>query len=83
MSMLEEFKNFAMKGNVVDLAIGVIIGGAFGKIVDSIVQDIIMPLVGKVLGGAGFFQLLLGTQRASCWAVTGRGQKSRRRSGLW
>jgi large conductance mechanosensitive channel len=49
-----EFKEFAMKGNVVDLAVGVIIGAAFGKIVDSIVKDLIMPLVGKVLGGLDF-----------------------------
>jgi large conductance mechanosensitive channel len=51
---MSEFKEFAMKGNVVDLAVGVIIGGAFGKIVDSIVGDLIMPLVGKVLGGLDF-----------------------------
>jgi large conductance mechanosensitive channel len=51
MSLLEEFRNFALKGNVVDLAIGVIIGGAFGKIVDSLVKHIIMPLVGLVLPG--------------------------------
>ncbi|MDV3428949.1 MAG: large-conductance mechanosensitive channel protein MscL [Bacillota bacterium] len=49
--MLKEFKDFAMKGNVVDLAVGVIIGGAFGKIVSSLVNDIIMPVLGLVLGG--------------------------------
>ncbi len=54
MSFVSEFKEFAIKGNVVDLAVGVIIGGAFGKIVDSIVGDLIMPLVGKVLGGLDF-----------------------------
>jgi len=54
MSMTSEFKEFAMKGNVVDLAVGVIIGGAFGKIVDSIVGDLIMPIVGKLLGGLDF-----------------------------
>jgi large conductance mechanosensitive channel len=54
MSFVSEFKEFALKGNVVDLAVGVIIGGAFGKIVDSIVGDLIMPLVGKVLGGLDF-----------------------------
>jgi large conductance mechanosensitive channel len=54
MSFTSEFKEFAMKGNVVDLAVGVIIGGAFGKIVDSVVGDLIMPLVGKVLGGLDF-----------------------------
>jgi large conductance mechanosensitive channel len=52
--MLKEFKEFAIRGNVVDLAVGVIIGGAFGKIVDSIVGDLIKPLVGKVLGGLDF-----------------------------
>ncbi len=54
MSIVSEFKEFAMKGNVVDLAVGVIIGGAFGKIVDSLVGDIIMPVVGKLLGGLDF-----------------------------
>lgn len=52
--MLEEFKKFAMKGNVVDLAVGVIIGGAFGKIVDSMVQDVIMPPISKLFGGLDF-----------------------------
>ena len=54
MSMLKEFRDFAVKGNVIDLAVGVIIGGAFGKIVDSIVNDLIMPLVGRVTGGLDF-----------------------------
>lgn len=54
MSMLKEFKEFAVKGNVIDLAVGVIIGGAFGKIVDSIVKDLIMPIVGKIFGGLDF-----------------------------
>ena len=54
MAMMQEFKEFAMKGNVVDLAVGVIIGGAFGKIVDSLVQDIIMPPIGKLFGGLDF-----------------------------
>ncbi len=54
MGMLSEFREFAVKGNVVDLAVGVIIGGAFGKIVDSMVKDLIMPLVGKVVGGLDF-----------------------------
>jgi large conductance mechanosensitive channel len=52
--MLKEFKEFALKGNVVDLAIGVIIGGAFGKIVDSMVADVIMPLIGAITGGLDF-----------------------------
>ena len=54
MSFASEFKEFALKGNVMDLAVGVIIGGAFGKIVDSMVGDLIMPLVGKVFGGLDF-----------------------------
>ncbi|MFN0179910.1 MAG: large conductance mechanosensitive channel protein MscL [Gemmatimonadales bacterium] len=54
MSMSSEFKEFALKGNVMDLAVGVIIGGAFGKIVDSLVKDMIMPVVGKIFGGLDF-----------------------------
>ena len=54
MGFASEFKEFALKGNVMDLAVGVIIGGAFGKIVDSIVSDLIMPLVGKIFGGMDF-----------------------------
>ena len=52
--MMSEFKEFALKGNVMDLAVGVIIGGAFGKIVDSLVKDMIMPIVGKIFGGLDF-----------------------------
>jgi large conductance mechanosensitive channel len=54
MSMLKEFREFAVKGNVIDLAVAVIIGGAFGKIVDSLVKDLIMPLIGRVFGGLDF-----------------------------
>ena len=54
MSFTTEFREFALKGNVVDLAVGVIIGGAFGKIVDSFIGDLIMPLVGKIFGGVDF-----------------------------
>ncbi len=57
--MLKEFKAFAMKGNVIDLAVGVVIGGAFGKIVSSLVNDIIMPVVGILLGGVNFSSLKL------------------------
>ena len=66
MSILSEFKEFAVKGNVVDLAVGVIIGAAFGKIVDSLVADIIMPLVGVVFGRLDFSNLyvVLGTAPA-------------------
>ena len=59
MSFASEFREFAVKGNVVDLAVGVIIGGAFGKIVDSLVKDIVMPLVGRMLGGVDFKHLYL------------------------
>lgn len=54
MSMVSEFKEFALKGNVMDLAVGVIIGGAFGKIVGSLVDDVIMPIVSKIFGGLDF-----------------------------
>jgi large conductance mechanosensitive channel len=66
MSILSEFKEFAVKGNVIDLAVGVIIGAAFGKIVDSLVSDIIMPLVGVVFGKLDFSNLyvVLGTAPA-------------------
>ena len=57
LSLLEEFKNFALKGNVIDLAVGVIIGAAFGKIVSSLVDSIIMPLVGVLTGGVNFSNL--------------------------
>lgn len=57
MSLISDFKDFAMKGNVVDMAIGVIIGGAFGKIVTSMVSDIMMPLIGTVVGGVNFTDL--------------------------
>ena len=57
--MLKEFKEFAMKGNVVDLAIGVIIGGAFGKIVESLVNDVIMPVIGRIFGNVDFSNFFL------------------------
>jgi large conductance mechanosensitive channel len=60
MSFVSEFKEFAVKGNVMDLAVGVIIGGAFGKIVDSIVNDLIMPVVSKVFGGLDFSNYYVG-----------------------
>jgi large conductance mechanosensitive channel len=59
MSMSSEFKEFIMKGNVMDLAVGVIIGAAFGKIVDSLVNDIIMPIVGKITGGVDFSNMYI------------------------
>ncbi len=59
MSMASEFKEFISKGNVMDLAVGVIIGAAFGKIVDSLVNDIIMPIVGKIFGGLDFTNMFV------------------------
>lgn len=59
MGLVKEFKEFAMRGNVVDLAVGVIIGGAFGKIVTSMVNDILMPPIGKAMGGADFKDLFI------------------------
>ncbi|HEX9208770.1 MAG TPA: large-conductance mechanosensitive channel protein MscL [Steroidobacteraceae bacterium] len=66
MSLMTEFKEFAMKGNVVDMAVGVVIGGAFGKIVSSFVGDVVMPLLGKLVGGVNFTDLAieLGTSPA-------------------
>ena len=57
MGLIKEFKEFAMRGNVVDMAVGIIIGGAFGKIVSSLVKDIIMPPIGKLIGGVNFGEL--------------------------
>ncbi|MBW8367650.1 MAG: large-conductance mechanosensitive channel protein MscL [Arenimonas sp.] len=65
MGMVSEFKEFALRGNVVDLAVGVVIGAAFGKIVASLVNDIIMPLVGNIVGGVNFNQLAYELQPAS------------------
>lgn len=65
MSMMQEFKSFAMKGNVLDLAIGVVIGGAFGAIVTSLVGDILMPVIGVVTGGVDFSGLAVQVGEAS------------------
>ena len=59
MGFIKEFKEFAMKGNVMDMAVGVIIGGAFGKIVSSLVDDVLMPLIGKLTGGVDFTSLAI------------------------
>ena len=59
MGFISEFKEFAMKGNVMDMAVGVIIGGAFGKIVSSLVNDVLMPLIGKATGGVSFTDLFV------------------------
>jgi large conductance mechanosensitive channel len=68
--MLQEFKKFALRGNVVDLAIGVIIGAAFGKIVESLVNDIIMPVIGRIFGGLDFTNYFIGLTTASQAAPT-------------
>ena len=65
MGMVTEFKEFAMRGNVVDLAVGVVIGAAFGKIVSSLVNDIIMPMVGYIVGGVNFNELAFELKPAS------------------
>lgn len=65
MSFLQEFKTFALKGNVVDMAVGVIIGGAFGKIVSSLVNDVIMPPIGMLIGNVDFSDLALTLRAAS------------------
>jgi large conductance mechanosensitive channel len=65
MGMLKEFKEFAMRGNVVDMAVGIIIGGAFGKIVSSLVNDVIMPPIGMLLGNVDFSSLSITIQKAS------------------
>jgi len=64
MKMVKEFKEFAMRGNVVDMAVGIIIGGAFGKIVSSLVNDVIMPPVGKMMGGVNFADLFISLDRS-------------------
>lgn len=64
MSLIKEFKEFAVKGNVVDMAVGIIIGGAFGKIVSSFVKDILMPPIGLALGGMDFSKLAVTLQEA-------------------
>ncbi|HUF20379.1 MAG TPA: large conductance mechanosensitive channel protein MscL [Burkholderiales bacterium] len=64
MSIVSEFKEFVVKGNMVDMAVGIIIGAAFGKVVTSLVQDIIMPPIGMLLGGVDFRQLYIGLSSA-------------------
>jgi len=64
MSMLQEFKTFAVKGNVMDMAVGIIVGGAFGKIVSSFVSDVIMPPIGLLIGGVNFSDLAITVKEA-------------------
>jgi large conductance mechanosensitive channel len=68
--MLQEFKKFAMRGNVVDLAIGVIIGAAFGKIIESLVNDVMMPIIGRIFGGLDFTNYFIGLTPAASQATT-------------
>jgi len=63
--MMSEFKNFAMRGNVVDMAVGIVIGGAFGKIVSSFVNDVLMPPIGMMMGGVDFSELAVVLKEAS------------------
>ena len=65
MSMMSEFKSFAMRGNVVDMAVGIVIGGAFGKIVSSFVNDVLMPPIGMMMGGVDFADLAVVLKEAS------------------
>lgn len=65
MSMMSEFKDFAMRGNVVDMAVGIVIGGAFGKIVSSFVADVLMPPLGLLIGGIDFSQMAVTLQAAA------------------
>jgi len=64
MSMMKEFRDFAMRGNVVDMAVGIVIGGAFGKIVSSFVNDVLMPPIGMMLGGVDFGDLAITLKEA-------------------
>ena len=64
MGMMQEFKTFAMRGNVVDMAVGIVIGGAFGKIVSSFVADVIMPPIGLLIGGVNFSELTITLKKA-------------------
>jgi large conductance mechanosensitive channel len=74
MGLLQEFKTFALKGNVVDMAVGVIIGGAFGKIVTSLVNDIIMPPIGAVMGGVDFKDLAVVIKEAEAEVLNEAGE---------
>jgi large conductance mechanosensitive channel len=71
MGMLKEFKEFAMRGNVVDMAVGIIIGGAFGKIVSSLVKDVVMPPIGMLLGNVDFAKLAITLKAESTEMIDG------------
>jgi len=70
MSMMDEFKEFAVKGNMVDMAVGIIVGGAFGKIVTSLVNDVLMPPLGLLLGGVNFSDLAVTLKAATVATAT-------------
>jgi large conductance mechanosensitive channel len=70
MSLIKEFKEFAMRGNVVDMAVGIIIGAAFGKIVTSVVNDVIMPPIGKAMGNVNFSDLFISLDPAKTAGIT-------------
>ena len=74
MSFINEFKSFALKGNVMDMAVGVIIGGAFGKIVTSVVNDVLMPPIGMLLGGTDFTDLSITLNKAAVEAAAAAGE---------
>lgn len=74
--MLSDFKAFIMKGNVMDLAVGVIIGGAFGKIVDSLVGDLIMPVIGKIMGGGVDFSNIFSSLDGKTYATLAEAKKA-------
>ena len=80
--MLEDFKKFALRGNVVDLAVGVIIGAAFGAIVTALVGDIVMPVVGAATGGLDFSNYFIAALVQGHGRDLGRGKKARRGAGL-
>jgi large conductance mechanosensitive channel len=75
MAIIQEFKEFAIKGNMVDLAVAVIIGGAFGKIIDSLVKDVIMPVIGLFLGGVDFRNLFV-TLGSGSYATLAEAEKA-------
>lgn len=75
MAIIQEFKEFAVKGNMIDLAVAVIIGGAFGKIVDSLVKDVVMPVIGMLLGGVDFRNLFI-TLGAGSYATLAEAEKA-------
>ena len=82
LQMLKEFREFAMKGNVVDLAVGVIIGAAFGAIVTSLVGDIIMPIIGSITGGLDFSNYFTGAVESGHREQSGRCEEAGRGAGL-